>query len=458
MGGNAFCGGNASPAAEANILNDPEAADIVFGADCPIVMAGLDVTEKTVMTSADLAAFASFGNARAQHLAKIIPFYQRFYRQRLGLDGIFVHDSTTDQLPVGTGVVRVGRASDTRRLRPQRLPRQDPDRPRTSATTSRHGADDGRCESSPGSTAGPSLNWNWSGFGDDASSKTSVDRNKEETMPLDGQVEGLLAQMAALGKPPIPQQSVEEARAGAEDMVKLAGEPIPVGSVRDITIPVDGAEIGARVYTPEGAGPHPVVVFFHGGGWVICSLDTHDNVARTICRDADAIVVSVDYRMAPEHRFPTAPHDCFAATRWVADNAASLGGDATRLAVCGDSAGGNLSAVVSQMARDAGGPAIDVRGADLPGVDMTRSGGSMVENAKGYFLEHDDMDWFMNHYLSEQDRSNPLASPMLHATWRVCRRASSRPANSIRSATRARRTVPPFGPTASTPRTSATTA
>lgn len=95
MGGNAFCGGNASPAAEANILNDPEAADIVFGADCPIVMAGLDVTEKAVMTAADLAVFASFDNARARHLAKIIPFYQRFYRQRLGLDGIFVHDSTT---------------------------------------------------------------------------------------------------------------------------------------------------------------------------------------------------------------------------------------------------------------------------------------------------------------------------------------------------------------------------
>ncbi len=95
MGGNAFCGGNASPAAEANILNDPEAADIVFGADCPIVMAGLDVTEQAVMTSTDLASFASFGNARAQHLAKIIPFYQGFYRDRLGLDGIFVHDSTT---------------------------------------------------------------------------------------------------------------------------------------------------------------------------------------------------------------------------------------------------------------------------------------------------------------------------------------------------------------------------
>jgi len=95
MGGNAFCGGNASPAAEANIINDPEAADIVFGADCPIVMAGLDVTEQTVMTSADLARFASFENARAQHLAAIVPFYENFYRQRLGMEGIHVHDSTT---------------------------------------------------------------------------------------------------------------------------------------------------------------------------------------------------------------------------------------------------------------------------------------------------------------------------------------------------------------------------
>lgn len=95
MGGNAFCGGNASPASEANILNDPEAADIVLGADCPIVMAGLDVTEQTIMTSSDLAGLASFGNARAQHLAAIVPFYENFYRQRLGLEGIFVHDSTT---------------------------------------------------------------------------------------------------------------------------------------------------------------------------------------------------------------------------------------------------------------------------------------------------------------------------------------------------------------------------
>jgi acetyl esterase len=232
-------------------------------------------------------------------------------------------------------------------------------------------------------------------------------------MPLDPQVEVLLKEIAAQGKPPLHTLSVGEARSVAEEMVAIAGDPIEVGSIRDISIPVNGSTIGARVYTPEGAAPHPVVVFFHGGGWVICSLDTHDNICRAICRDADAIVVSVDYRMAPEHRFPTAANDCFAATQWVADNAASLGGDANRLAVCGDSAGGNLSAVVSHMARDAGGPALAFTALIYPAVDMTAEGGSMVDNAHGYFLEQDGMRWFMSHYLSPEDRSHPLASPLL---------------------------------------------
>jgi acetyl esterase len=156
-------------------------------------------------------------------------------------------------------------------------------------------------------------------------------------------------------------------------------------------------------------------MFFHGGGWVICSLDTHDNLARAISRDADAVVVSVDYRMAPEHRYPTAAHDCFAATKWVAENAASLNADASRLAVCGDSAGGNLSAVISQRARDEGGPTISYAALIYPAVDMTRKGGSLDENASGYFLETDGMHWFMNHYITEPERSETMASPMLHA-------------------------------------------
>lgn len=234
-------------------------------------------------------------------------------------------------------------------------------------------------------------------------------------MPIDPQVEGLLSEMAAIGGPPIHQLSVADARTVAEGMTALAGEPIEVAAVDNITIPVDGAEIGARVYTPEGNGPHPVVMFFHGGGWVICSLDTHDNIARAICRDAEAVVVSVDYRMAPEHRFPTAAHDCFAATKWVAANAASFGGDASRLAVCGDSAGGNLSAVVSQMARDAGGPVIAYAALIYPAVDMTRKGGSLDDNATGYFLETEGMEWFMNHYIADVDKAHVLASPLLHS-------------------------------------------
>jgi acetyl esterase/lipase len=148
-------------------------------------------------------------------------------------------------------------------------------------------------------------------------------------MALHPQVEALLDQIAGAGLPPISALSVAEARALGEQTAAMAGEQVPVAATRDITIPVEGAEIPARVYTPDGAGPHPVVVFFHGGGFVICSPDTHDNAARSICRDAAAVVVSVDYRMAPEHPFPVAPQDCFGATRWVAEHAAELGADAS---------------------------------------------------------------------------------------------------------------------------------
>ncbi len=234
-------------------------------------------------------------------------------------------------------------------------------------------------------------------------------------MPLHPQVEDLLKAMGASGAPPVSSLPVAVARAMAEKMVVLAGETIEVGSTRDIQIPVaEGISVRARVYTPAGAGPFPLVVFFHGGGWVICSVDTHDNLARALTRDAHAVVVSVDYRMGPEFRFPTAPNDCFAATSWVAAHASELGGDAERLAVCGDSAGGNLSAVVTQMARDAGGPAIKFAALIYPSTDMTMTTGSMIENAKGYFLEVDDMNWFKGHYMDEADGVNPLASPLLH--------------------------------------------
>jgi acetyl esterase len=234
-------------------------------------------------------------------------------------------------------------------------------------------------------------------------------------MPLSPDVEMLLQGMAAAGAPPIWESTVEEARAGGPMIAAMAGESIPVGSVENLTIPVDGdTSVGARVYTPSGDGPFPVVVFFHGGGWVVCDLDTHDNPCRQICRDAEAVVVSIDYRMGPEFRFPTAPNDCFAATQWVAANAASLNADASRLAVCGDSAGGNLSAVVSQMARDAGGPAITFAALIYPATDMADRSGSMIENGEGYFLELKGMEWFMGHYINEDQLADPLASPLLN--------------------------------------------
>jgi acetyl esterase len=212
---------------------------------------------------------------------------------------------------------------------------------------------------------------------------------------------------------PIQTQTVADARATCDVGNMFAGELIPVAATKDVLIPVFGGAIGARVYTPEGLGPHPIVVFYHGGGWVIGSLTSHDNVARNICRDAAAIVVAVDYRMGPEYRFPTAAHDAFIALQWVASNASDLGGDPSRLAVCGDSAGGNLSAVVSQLARESG-PKISFAALVYPAVDFTDRAGSMIENAHGYFLDEPAIEWFVAQYVAEGDYTQPLASPALN--------------------------------------------
>ena len=237
---------------------------------------------------------------------------------------------------------------------------------------------------------------------------------EENNVPLDPQVASFLQQLVDLDAPALRDIPIAESRVPNEISLALAGDVVPVGSAVDVTIAVDGGHIDARVYTPASPGPHPVVVFFHGGGWVICSIDTHDNLARALCRDANALVVSVGYRMAPEFAFPIAPQDCYAATCWVADNAASFGGDSSRLAVCGDSAGGNLSAVVSQMARDSGGPHISFAALIYPAVDMTADGGSLVDNGTGCFLERADMEWFMNHYLAPDERGDVRASPLLN--------------------------------------------
>jgi acetyl esterase len=234
-------------------------------------------------------------------------------------------------------------------------------------------------------------------------------------MPLDPQAQTYLEQMAALHMPPLNTLPPEVIRRGiAAQVASTEIEVEPVARVENRTIPGPAGEIPVRIYTPEGDGPFPVLVYFHGGGWVICTLDTHDGQCRSLANGAGCVVVSVDYRLAPEHKFPAAPEDCYAATTWVAEHAHEIQGDASRLAIGGDSAGGNLTAVVAQMARDKGGPRLVFQLLIYPATHFRAETASMRENATDYGLTHDDMVWFMNHYLnSEADETNPLASPLL---------------------------------------------
>jgi acetyl esterase len=172
-------------------------------------------------------------------------------------------------------------------------------------------------------------------------------------------------------------------------------------------------KIRVRIYSPTGDGPKPGLVFFHGGGFVVCDLDSHDATCRELANGADCVVVSVDYRLAPEAKFPAAPEDCYAATQWVSREANQLGIDATRIAVAGDSAGGNLAAVVALMSRDRGGPSLVHQLLIYPVTDNRFDTTSYKDNGSGYFLSANMMRWFWHHYLeSEADGENPLASPL----------------------------------------------
>ena len=174
-----------------------------------------------------------------------------------------------------------------------------------------------------------------------------------------------------------------------------------------------GGDLPVRIYIPFGKGPFPVVLYFHGGGWVIGGIESSDGLCRSLANASGCIVVSVDYRLAPEHPFPAAVDDAFYATLWAAENASSFGGDPSRIAVSGDSAGGNLAAVVAQIARDRGKPAIGFQLLIYPVTDGACDTPSYSENAEGYFLTRDAMQWFWNHYVpKEADRSQPYASPL----------------------------------------------
>jgi len=197
---------------------------------------------------------------------------------------------------------------------------------------------------------------------------------------------------------------------------------VPVASVSDGSLDGPASSLPYRVYRPDASGLLPTILFIHGGGWVIGDIDTHDNQARRLCRDTSSVVVSLDYRLAPEAAFPSPVEDCWAALRWVAAQVSALGGDPARIAVCGDSAGGNLSAVLARRARDAGGPALVAQLLLYPAVDLAaglEEYPSRERNAEGYLLGLSDMIWFGEHYTgtfaaSGGDPRDPDLSP-LHA-------------------------------------------
>ncbi|MGO9058095.1 MAG: alpha/beta hydrolase [Candidatus Binataceae bacterium] len=234
-------------------------------------------------------------------------------------------------------------------------------------------------------------------------------------MPLDQQTQALIDAMKSAGMVlEFEKMSAPDARKAMDQMAAATRGPgEPVAKVEDRSIPGPEGKIPVRIYTPESQEPLPVLVFYHGGGWVIGSLDSHDALCRKITNAAGCAVVSVDYRLAPEAKFPAAAEDCYAATLWVAENAAALGCDPKRLAVGGDSAGGNLAAVVPLMAHDRGKPAIAYQVLMYPVTDGSLDTGSMRELAEGYFLTHGAMVWFWNHYVRDhKDRSHPYAAPI----------------------------------------------
>jgi acetyl esterase len=236
-------------------------------------------------------------------------------------------------------------------------------------------------------------------------------------MPLDPKCRAFLDEMAKQPGKPFEEMNLEDIQAVRESMPEgfgMSGPPEPVARVEDRGIATPGGLVAVRIYWPRVDRHLPVLMFFHGGGWVFGNPMWVDGPCRMLANASESIVVSVDFRLAPEHRYPTAAEDCYAITKHVADHPEDFAADPSRIAVAGDSAGGNLAAVVCQMARDRGGPLISYQLLIYPCVDYLDASPSMTENAQDYFLTRLGMNWFWNQYADVAHAREPYLSP-LHA-------------------------------------------
>ena len=240
---------------------------------------------------------------------------------------------------------------------------------------------------------------------------------------LDPQTARVLADLDGPGVAQVADMSPGDARRHIEDFVrKWDLDPRPaIGATEDLTIPGPAAALPARLYRPSGAGGAlPLIVFFHAGGYVFGSIGTHESFCRLISEGAGCLVLSVDYRRAPEHRFPAAHEDCYAATAWASEHADELGADASRLAVAGDSSGGTLAIGVCQLARRRGGPRISHQFLWYPGTAGGPETESMRTLSEGYFLNSGLMKWSMGHYLNDPaELADPLVAPMKMADFSI---------------------------------------
>lgn len=235
-------------------------------------------------------------------------------------------------------------------------------------------------------------------------------------MPLHPQLQPLVDAMNSPGSTRTHEGTVQQARDGYRMLGKALGPGPELAAVHDRSIPGPAGEIPVRVYQPEGEGPFGALLFFHGGGFVIGDLDSHDRECRLLCQQAGCVVVAVDYRLAPEHKLPAAHEDALAALRWLQQHAGDVDVDAQRIAVGGDSAGGNLAAVVSLLARDAGGPPLRMQLLIYPVVDFRdpHPSPSRAQNAEAPFLGQATIQWFESHSTPEGvDRESLHFSPLL---------------------------------------------